>query len=100
MAEINQILMVSIRGLHDLGRVFPLAKAVEAARRETEGRSKRADQWLELTRQQAALARREVKRDFPLLHAHAVVAIWSALETVAEDALVAHVWSIRDCTCR
>jgi len=85
-----------MRGLHDLGRSFPLARAVEAARRETEGRSKGAERWLELTREQAALARREVKRDFPLLHAHAIVAIWSSLETVAEDALVAYVRTDRN----
>ncbi len=91
LAEIHQVLVVSMRGLHDLGRSFPLVRAVEAHRRATEGRSKRAERLLELTRQQAALARREVKRDFPLLHAHAIVAIWSALETVAEDALAAHV---------
>lgn len=91
LTEIHQILVVSMRGLHDLGCSFPLAQAVEAARRTTEGRSKGAEHWLELTRQQATLARREVRRDFPLLHAHAVVAIWSSLETVAEDALVAYV---------
>lgn len=38
---------------------------------------------------EAALARKEVDSDFQLLHAQAVVSIWSALESLMKDLLVA-----------
>src|ERR1035441_464818 len=34
---------------------------------------------------QAELARPEVERDFPLLHAHALLGLWSGLEALVED---------------
>jgi len=37
----------------------------------------------------AAFAQREIERGFPLLHAHALVANWAALEATVEDAMVA-----------
>jgi hypothetical protein len=38
---------------------------------------------------QAELARPEVERDFPLLHAHALLGLWSGLEALVEDSAVA-----------
>jgi hypothetical protein len=36
-------------------------------------------------KERAELARREIDSDFPLLHAHALLGMWSALETCIED---------------
>lgn len=44
---------------------------------------------IELTKNMASFAKGELERGFPLLHAHVVVAIWGALETMVEDLMVA-----------
>ena len=44
---------------------------------------------LERAKAQAALVAKEVERDFPLLHGLTCVWLWSALETLVEDLLVA-----------
>jgi hypothetical protein len=37
----------------------------------------------------AKFAKNEIERDFPLLHAHTLMGLWSALEVMVEDMLVA-----------
>jgi len=43
---------------------------------------------LEEAKKEAELAEKECKEGFPLLHGHALVAMWGALETAIEDMLV------------
>lgn len=45
--------------------------------------------WLLSARSQAALAKEEVDSGFPLMHAHALLGLWSALEALIEDLTVA-----------
>jgi len=45
--------------------------------------------WLIEARNTAALAKEEADGDFPLMHAHALMGLWSALEALIEDVTVA-----------
>jgi hypothetical protein len=45
--------------------------------------------WFVSASKQAALAEDEASKGFPLLHAHSLLGIWSALEALVEDAAVA-----------
>jgi hypothetical protein len=40
---------------------------------------------------EAEFARQEIEKEFPLLNAHSLVTIWSAMEALFEDVLVAHI---------
>lgn len=55
----------------------------EAAKREEEHQKD-----LKAARADAEFAAKEIKDGFPLLNAHALVGLWSALESAVEDALV------------
>lgn len=94
--EIHQVLTLSAQGITQISRMVPLAEALadlaehDRLRSEADPSGDDSEPDLHLTRQQAELAQTEIDRDFPLLHGHSVVAIWSALESLAEDVLVSH----------
>lgn len=46
-------------------------------------------EWLTSARKEAERAREEASKDFPLLHAHSLLGLWSALEALVEDVAVA-----------
>jgi hypothetical protein len=48
-------------------------------------------QNFESAKAEAEFARQEIEKEFPLLYAHALVSIWSAMEALFEDVLVAHI---------
>jgi hypothetical protein len=89
LREISQILNLSILGVKQLSRMFPLAKALHeleiAFGESEEGGEAYLNKWRKL----ADISTREIKYDFPMLHAHALVGIWSALDSLVEDILVA-----------
>src|SRR5690242_5096489 len=47
------------------------------------------EEWLEEQDKFAQLAQSEIDLDFPLLHSHALVGVWGALEYLIEDLAVA-----------
>lgn len=80
------LLHLSMRGISVLSgrpRVFealiPGAEVEEQEKLSTDLRE---------ARREAELAENELRMGFPLLHAHALVAMWSALEAAIEDMLV------------
>jgi len=70
----------------------PLAKALYELAETADRRPKVVAEYerkMTDTRALARLARREIRSDFPLLHGHAVVSTWSAIEAAVEDVAVA-----------
>ncbi len=94
MDQNQRLLHLSIRGISGL-RAMPNAIQVlketdpavyaeeEATRKEGEYKRK-----LDRANAEAEFARKELDDDFPLLHAHALVGAWGALEAAIEDAIV------------
>jgi len=75
--RIGQLLNLSIKGISIL-RGMP--KIVEVLAKIEKGSAKEAKDSLESAKKEAELAQREVDEGFPLLHAQAAIALWSALE--------------------
>jgi hypothetical protein len=90
--EAHRVLMLSMRGIASLRAAGLGAEALlqldlaKDARQRTPADEERLAEAKEL----ASLAESEVDKGFPLLHAHAVVAVWGALEALVDDVLV--VW--------
>lgn len=88
--ETNRILQLSIQGISSLQGVHDLQKAIleydlfEESREETEVESKILKEAELIT----ALAKSETKKDFPVLHAHSLIAIWGAVEALIDDIFV------------
>ena len=75
--RLEQLLHLSIRGISMLQAV---PKIVEVLAKVKEDFSEDAQQRVADAQKEAELARREVSEGFPLLHAQATIALWSALE--------------------
>lgn len=72
---------------------MPLLEALdnlERVRAENSGKPYEPKDFTD-ARIEAEFARQEIEKEFPLLNAHSLVTIWSALEALFEDVLVAHV---------
>lgn len=83
------MLQLSIRGIYSVSKSAPLVKALaELDHVGEEGLPKDKQQQVELAHAEAKLAQAEIKNDFPLLHAHTIVAIWGALESTIPKLVV------------
>jgi len=89
--EINRVLHLSIRGIAQMAKSAALVEALENLERDNgEALSKEAESRIERAQREAQFAQKEVDRGFPVLHAHAVVAIWGVLEAIIEDLVLAY----------
>ncbi len=88
--EEARLITLTLRAVTRLSRSADLFDAIETIRQHADlPREPDADRVDEQNRQDIQLANEEMARDFPLLHAHTLVALWSALEVLVEDILVA-----------
>jgi hypothetical protein len=94
VTEDHVLLHLSISGILMLSKHDKLAEVLYETRDNQEDVEEAAQ--LKESRRVAALARQEIERGFPLLHAHATVALWSALESLVEDIAVS--WLANDPT--
>jgi hypothetical protein len=91
--EANRVLHLSIKGIVQISRQMPLLEALDNLERIRSENDKRPFEPKDFTaaKQDAEFARQEIEKEFPLLNAHALVTIWSALEALFEDVLVSHI---------
>lgn len=87
--QIDDILVISMRGISALRAMPKVMKVLMKVEGEMESPNGPRPEHLELAEREAQLATTEVDRGFPLLHAHAAVALWGSLEVLVEDFLVA-----------
>ena len=73
--EAGQILDMSVRGIASMTNVPGAIKVLAKVKPEEFG-----DEHMARAGKMARLAEQEIANDFPLLHAHTVVAMWSAME--------------------
>jgi hypothetical protein len=91
--EAERVLQLSIKGIIQISRQMPLLEALdnlERVRAENSGKPIEPKDFKD-ARIEAEFARQEIEKEFPLLNAHSLVTIWSALEALFEDVLVAHI---------
>ena len=84
--ETHRILLMSMRGISGLQAMPGLIRAlapVEACARDQQVESHNDD--LEEATQMAAFAKAEAESGFPLVHAHAIVGMWGALEALIDE---------------
>lgn len=93
LAEADRILHVCMRGLDHISRSPALVKAlIDLDRLDLRNRGfdeVEAGKRLEQVNEEARFAEAEASAGFPILHAHAVVSLWSALEHGVQELLVA-----------
>src|SRR5882672_1704588 len=82
----GHLLHLSMRGIRVLTQMPNIFTALMSGAGEEE--HARLSSNLEEAKKEAELAEKECKEGFPLLHGHALVAMWGALETAIEDMLV------------
>lgn len=90
--ELDRLLHMSMQGISML-RGVPQAMEV-LAEVDQEGPEARNPSALQDARLQAEFAQAEIHRGFPLLHAHAVISLYGAIEVLIEDVVVA--WLLND----
>jgi hypothetical protein len=76
--RLGQLLHLSMKGISMI-RAVP--KMIEAIAKAEGGEGEDRQERKEMAEKEAELARREVSEGFPVLHAHATIALWSALES-------------------
>lgn len=91
--RLKQVMQISERGIAML-RVAP--KAAQALIRAEGDLSKPRRKQLRVARKHASLAEREIREGFPVLHAWAVVALWSHLESLLRTFLASWLKNKRD----
>src|SRR5258706_1188649 len=82
-----RLLHLSMRGIHVLTAMPGIFEALIPSSDPTEVEKLNSD--LVEAKKEADFAENECKTGFPLLHAHALVGMWGALEAAIEDLLVA-----------
>ncbi len=90
--EIDRVLHLSRRGITQIAHSVPLVEAlleVERVRGTAVDPAERQRQ-IDAARREAEFAQREVEHGYPVLHAHATVALWTTLEVGIEDLVLAH----------
>jgi hypothetical protein len=90
--EADRVLHLSIKGIFQISQQMPLLEALDNLERVRAENSMKAFQPknFESAKIEAEFARQEIEKEFPLLHAHALVSVWSAMEALFEDVLVSH----------
>ena len=91
--EADRVLHLGIKGIVQISRQMPLLEALDNLERIRAERDMKPyePKNFEVARIEAEFARQEIEKEFPLLNAHALVTIWSAMEALFEDVLVAHI---------
>jgi hypothetical protein len=91
--ETDRVLLLSKKGIYQISQQMPLLKALDNLERVRAEQAMKPFQPknLESAETETKFARQEIKKEFPLLHAHALVSIWSAMEALFEDVLVGHI---------
>jgi hypothetical protein len=91
--EADRVLNLSIKGICQISQQMPLLKALDNLERVRAENAMKPFQPknFQSAKAEAEFARQEIEKEFPLLHAHALVSIWSAMEALFEDVLVAHI---------
>jgi hypothetical protein len=86
--QVTDVVHLSMHGIATLRGAPQLVRALvrlDAVSGSAPSRTKNHKAQVKKAEAEAALARREVEQDFPLLHGQAVVALWSALESLARN---------------
>jgi hypothetical protein len=91
--EADRVLKLSVKGISQISHQMPLLEALDNLARVRAEQAMKPFQPknFESAKEEAEFARQEIEKEFPLLHAHALVSIWSAMEALFEDVLVAHI---------
>ena len=93
LCEANRVLHLSMKGIAQASQQVQLLKALDNHDRllaEEDG-TPYVQRDFEAAKEEADFAKQELDKDFPLLHAHTLVSVWSAMEALFEDVLVAHI---------
>src|ERR1700722_7269843 len=91
--EADRVLQLSVKGIYQISKQMPLLEALDNLARFRAERKLAPFEPRDFNsaKEEAEFARLEIERDFPLLHAHSLVSVWSAIEALFEDVLVAHI---------
>lgn len=96
--EIDRVLHLSMRGIANVAASVPLVEALANLDRvRGEGDPVEAERKIATARREADFAEKEAARDFPVLHAHATVALWGVLEATVEDLVLAYLENDPSC---
>lgn len=87
--QVNELLWLSTQGIRQTEVVLKSMEMLATSDDSDFNREVLEDDWLETQRQLVTLSREEQKNDYPLLHAHALVSFWGALEAGMHDLVVA-----------
>lgn len=90
--NVMNLIEIAGRGIAMVRGAPTLIEALDSLERkeaETEEESRRREYRLATAREQASLAHSEVDADFPLLHALGCAWLWTSLETLVEDLMIA-----------
>ncbi len=94
--EIDRVLRLCIDGLMSVASSVPLVEALANLDKfeKDDFDSDASARHVDSARRRAEFAQHEIDRGFPILHAHALVAIWGGLEAFVEDLVT--VWLSND----
>jgi hypothetical protein len=88
--EERRFFHISLNGLRSLSNAPKVVEfLIEIEKDKAEYDDADAQKRLELAREQTAWIQREEARGYPILNSHAAVALWTTLEVLVEDVLVA-----------
>lgn len=88
--DVLMLVSLTRRGTMSLSKSYPLVAAVtDLAKVNGEIDEAQAQRELQFAAQERDIAQSEISKDFPLLHAHAVVSIYVALEVFTRDLVTA-----------
>jgi hypothetical protein len=87
VSEIDRVLHLSIMGFRLIKRTRGLIESLASV--DASRLIDISEEDLQRVRDEGSQALREIERGYPALHAHAVVAIWGALEAFVTDVLIA-----------
>jgi hypothetical protein len=96
VGEADRILHLSMDGISGVRRLFKAQKILAEVedRGEQIGQADDTEKRLQRAKRLSDLAATEIENDFPLLHAHTLVALWGALDALIDDVLVT--WFVND----
>ena len=101
LKEEAKFLHLTMRGLGQLERLPGLLEALQDLEEaDAAKRAARAESRLEAARSDAKWVANEAANDFPILHSHSVVGVWTALEVLCQDFALAwlrnapNVWTL------
>jgi hypothetical protein len=98
VSEADKVLHLSIKGIAQASRQVQMLEALDnwdrvKAECNEIPYTPRTPKDFDSAKIEADFAKQEMEKDFPLLHAHTLVSVWSAMEALFEDVLVAHIIS-------